>query len=175
MYPLSRGHVNITGPAMSDPVDFDTGFLADKDGVDIKKHIWTYKKQREVMRRMPCYRGEVPSWHPPFPETSDAACRDFTDALPDPIENIVYTGEDEEVIALHVQAKAETTWHSMGTCKMKAREEGGAVDGSLGVYGVKGLKVADLSICPRNVSGNTCMTALAIGENAADIFIRELQ
>ncbi|KAG9256214.1 putative glucose dehydrogenase [Emericellopsis atlantica] len=175
MYPLSRGHVNITGPDMCDPVDFDTGFLADKDGIDIKKHIWTYKKQREIMRRMPCYRGEVPSWHPPFPETSDAVCRDVTDALPDPIEDIVYTREDEEVIGLHVQAKAETTWHSMGTCKMKAQEEGGAVDGKLGVYGVKGLKVADLSICPRNVSGNTCMTALAIGENAADIFIRELQ
>lgn len=39
----------------------------------------------------------------------------------------------------------------MGSAAMKPREEGGVVDSRLNVYGVQGLKVADLSICPDNV------------------------
>ncbi|KAI6549017.1 hypothetical protein MCOR09_011630 [Pyricularia oryzae] len=50
----------------------------------------------------------------------------------------------------------------------------GAVDSSLNVYGVKGLKVVDLSIVPENIGGNTNMTAIAIGEKGADILLREL-
>jgi choline dehydrogenase-like flavoprotein len=57
---------------------------------------------------------------------------------------------------------------------MQPRERKGVVDANLSVYGVKGLKVADLSIVPGNVAANTNATALMIGEKAADIFIKEL-
>ena len=57
---------------------------------------------------------------------------------------------------------------------MLPREKKGVVDASLSVYGVKGLKLADLSIVPRNGAANTNNTALAVGEKAADIFIKEL-
>lgn len=40
--------------------------------------------------------------------------------------------------------------------------------------GYQGLKVADLSIAPRNVAANTNNTASAGGEKAAGIFTREL-
>jgi choline dehydrogenase-like flavoprotein len=58
---------------------------------------------------------------------------------------------------------------------MAPREKDGVVDGSLNVHGVKGLKIADLSIPPENVGGNTNNTALVIGEKAADIIIAELR
>ena len=48
-----------------------------------------------------------------------------------------------------------------------AREDGGVVDKRLNVYGCTNLKVADLSICPGNVSSNTNSTALVVGEKAA--------
>ena len=48
------------------------------------------------------------------------------------------------------------------------------MDAKQSVHGVEGLKIADLSILPRNVAANTNNTALAIGEKAADIFIKEL-
>jgi alcohol oxidase len=51
---------------------------------------------------------------------------------------------------------------------------GGVVDEKLGVFGVHGLKVADLSIAPGNVAATTASTALAVGERAAAIFIEEL-
>ena len=52
---------------------------------------------------------------------------------------------------------------------MKPREQGGVVDSKLNVYGVRRLKVADMSIAPANVSANTYGTALVIGEKAAVI------
>lgn len=80
-----------------------------------------------------------------------------------------YTAEDDSVIEGFARRKADTTWH-MGTCKVKPREEGGAVDDTLNVYGVERLKVSDLSMAPGNVRANTDNTALAIGERAADIY-----
>ena len=57
---------------------------------------------------------------------------------------------------------------------MAPREKGGVVDADLNVYGVAGLKLCDLSICPGNVGANTNNTALLVGEKAADILIKDL-
>lgn len=57
---------------------------------------------------------------------------------------------------------------------MLPQEEKGVVDARLGVHGIQGLKIADLSIAPKNVGANTNNTVLAIGEKAADLFLQEL-
>ena len=57
---------------------------------------------------------------------------------------------------------------------MKPRERGGVVDPRLNVYGVQGLKVADMSNCPSNVAANTYSTALLIGEKAAVMIAEDL-
>jgi alcohol oxidase len=57
---------------------------------------------------------------------------------------------------------------------MKPRDQGGVVDPQLNVYGVKNLKVADMSIVPLNVGANTYNTAIIIGEKAAMIIVEEL-
>lgn len=172
-YPLSRGSIHITGTECTDKPAFATGFLTDAQGIDIKKHVWAYKKQREIFRRMDTYRGEFAMLHPPFPSTSDAALIRIDAPLAD-VRDIVYTPEDNMIIEDWIRSHIETTWHSLGTCKMGPREEAGVVDASLSVYGVQGLKIADLSIPPRNVAANTMSTAVAVAEKAADIFIKEL-
>ena len=174
VYPFSRGHVHITGPSLEDPLDFDTGLLSDKHGIDLTMLIWTYKKQREVMRRMPCYRGEIATCHPPFDVNSPAACISIEKPLELPVDDIVYSERDDVVLEDWIRGNVGSGWHSAGTCKMLKREEGGVVDERLGVYGVGRLKIADLSIVPRNVAANTNNTALGIGERAADLFIEEL-
>ena len=73
----------------------------------------------------------------------------------------------------------ETTWHSLGTCSMAPREgnsivKHGVLDERLNVHGVKGLKVADLSICPDNVGCNTYSTALLIGEKCSMLTAEDL-
>ena len=166
--------MHIKGPGIDDPYDFDAGYLNDPNDLDVKGHMWAYKKLREVTRRMQCYRGEVPEWAPAFAADSPAALADLTEPLPEDVPDIVYTAEDDAALEAHIRKLATTTWHGLGTCKMGPREKGAAVDGALNVYGVEGLKVADLSIAPQNVGANTYNTALTVGEKAADILIREL-
>jgi alcohol oxidase len=173
-YPLSRGSIHISGPEVGDKLNFTTGFFSDANGVDIKKHVWAYKKQREIFRRMDTYRGELAMLHPPFPPDSAAALVTLTDKPVGNITDIVYSAEDDQIIEDFLRAHVETTWHSLGTCKMAPLEENGVVDERLNVYGVLGLKVADLSVPPRNVAANTMNTAVAIAEKAADILIEDL-
>ncbi|KAI0971999.1 alcohol oxidase-like protein [Xylaria arbuscula] len=173
VYPYSRGHIHISGSGLDD-LDFKTGFFSDSDQVDIKKCAWAYKKQREIVRRMDVYRGELALGHPPFDANSKAACVELDGPLGTDIKDIEYTPEDDAVLEQWLRENVNTTWHSLGTCKMAPREVMGVVDANLSVYGVKGLKVADLSIPPLNVAVNTNNTAIAVGEKAADIFIWEL-
>lgn len=174
-YPYSRGHIHITGPDLSDPIDFNVGYLTDKNDIDIKKHIWAYKVSRELFRRMGIYRGELPSGHPRFPAGSRAAVQPAADGpVPADAPPIAYTAEDDRAIEQAIREIVGTTWHSLGTAKMAPRERRGVVDPALNVHGVEGLKVADLSVPPENVGANTNNTALMIGEKAADIIIREL-
>jgi len=171
-YPGSRGSVHIK--SADDPhaaPDFNPGFLRDEGDVAALK--WGYKRSREIARRMGVYRGEFVPGSPAFP-AGEAACG--TAAGPVDIEapNIKYTPEDEEVLEKYIRNSVQTAWHSLGTCSMKQRENGGVVDSRLNVYGVQGLKVADLSIAPSNVGANTYSTAVTIGEKAAIIIAEEL-
>ena len=172
-YPYSRGHMHITGPSADDPLDFDVGFFTDANDIDMKKQFWAYKKQREILRRTNFYRGELAAGHPRFPEGSKAAAVEIEEPLSN-VQNLVYSQEDDAAIEQWLRENVNTTWHSLGTCKMAPREQDGVVDARLNVYGVTGLKVADLSIPPGNVAANTNNTALAIGEKAADIILAEL-
>jgi alcohol oxidase len=172
-YPYSRGHMHITGSKHDDPLDFDVGFFNDAHDIDLKKQIWAYKKQREMVRRAKYYRGELAAGHPKFPEGSAAAVVEIDEPLKD-VKDLVYSKEDDAAIVQWLRENVNTTWHSMATCKMAPFEQDGVVDSSLNVYGVKGLKLADLSIAPANVGANTNNTALAIGEKAAEIIIAEL-
>ncbi|CAH0045524.1 unnamed protein product [Clonostachys solani] len=172
-YPYSRGHVHITGAEVDDELDFDVGYLNDKDDIDLKKQLWAYKKSREVMRRTAMYRGEVGAGHPAWPEGSKAASADLTEALAN-VKDVEYSAEDDKAIEQWIRQNVGTTWHSIATCKMAPREENGVVDERLNVWGTKGLKLADLSIPPKNVGANTNNTAIAVGEKAADIIIKDL-
>ncbi|KAH7379561.1 alcohol oxidase-like protein [Pyrenochaeta sp. MPI-SDFR-AT-0127] len=174
-YPYSRGHMHITGAQHDSPLDFDVGYFNDKDDIDIKKQIWAYKKQREILRRANFYRGELAAGHPKFPAGSAVAVAETVDGPLSDVKDLVYSKEDDAAIEQWLRENINTTWHSLGTCKMAPRDQDGVVDKSLNVYGVKGLKVADLSIPPENVGANTNNTALVIGEKAADIILSELR
>lgn len=61
--------------------------------------------------------------------------------------------------------------HPVGTCAMGMDPATSVVDASLRVHGIKGLRVADASIMPRIIRGNTSAPAMMIGEKAADLIL----
>ncbi|KAI0301549.1 alcohol oxidase-like protein [Multifurca ochricompacta] len=173
-YPLARGHVHIThAEDVSAPLDFVPGYFESK--ADITPLIWGYKTAREIARRMPHYRGEPRALHPAFEPSGPAAVVDHADGpVAADTPPIVYSEEDERELEVFARAAVTTTWHSIGSCAMRPREQDGVVDPRLNVYGVRNLKVADLSIGPGNVAANTYSTALVVGEKAAVIIAEEL-
>lgn len=62
--------------------------------------------------------------------------------------------------------------HAVGTCRMGA-EGGSVVDEHLRVRGVAGLRVADCSVMPSLISGNTNGPAMALGWRAADLILED--
>lgn len=76
---------------------------------------------------------------------------------------------DEEILNF-VREKAQTVYHPIGSCKM-GNDENAVVDQYLRVKGVKGLRVADASVLPSTISGNTNAVCIMIGERCADFIL----
>lgn len=64
----------------------------------------------------------------------------------------------------------ETVYHPVGTCKM-GQDEMAVVDAQLKVRGIENLRVADASIMPTIIGGNTNAPAMMIGARCADFIL----
>jgi choline dehydrogenase len=76
--------------------------------------------------------------------------------------------KDPEALRDYIRSVSKTVFHPSGTAKMGPSEDRMAVVGEdLKVFGVDRLRVADASIMPTLVSGNTNAPTIMIGERAS--------
>ena len=74
---------------------------------------------------------------------------------------------DEEMLA-NIRQYGATVFHPVGTCKM-GHDDMSVVTPDLKVKGLEGLRIADASVMPTLISGNTSAPCMMIGEKAADL------
>ena len=78
--------------------------------------------------------------------------------------------DDYEATLDWARNNTASIYHPTGTCKMGSGKDA-VVDDKLRVHGIQGLRVADCSIMPEIVSGNTNAPAIMIGEKASDLLL----
>ncbi len=91
--------------------------------------------------------------------------------LADMLEKEIFPGphvQSDEDLEKIIRANATHRSHPAGTCKMGI-DDMAVVDPHLRVRGIEGLRVADASIMPHVIAGNTNTPSMMIGEKAADL------
>ncbi len=141
--PYSRGTVALQGPdARTAPV-IDPQFLSDERDLDLL--VQGARRQQAIMESSAFagVRGKML-----YPVRAD----------------------DVKAIAQDIRNRADTQYHPVGTCKMGPDSDPMAVvDTQLRVRGIQGLRVADASIMPTLIGGNTNAPSIMIGEKCADL------
>uniref|UniRef100_A0A7S3CXA1 Glucose-methanol-choline oxidoreductase C-terminal domain-containing protein n=1 Tax=Palpitomonas bilix TaxID=652834 RepID=A0A7S3CXA1_9EUKA len=98
------------------------------------------------------------------PELQKAGVQEIID------ETILHNPSSAEYMEEYVRKSAITIYHPIGTCKMgRVDDESTVVDERLRVKGFQNLRVADASVMPFIISGNTNAATVMIGEKAADL------
>jgi choline dehydrogenase len=142
--PLSRGSVRLTGPGLDDRLVIDHRYLSDAGGYDRARLAEGVERVREVAQ-VPELRRLLGRETRPGPEVSG-----------------------RQAIERFLDHAAVHYYHPVGTCKMgPASDPDSVVDADGRVHGIEGLYVADASLMPTVISGNTNMPTAVIGERIA--------
>jgi len=150
--PESRGHLELRSRDPGHAPLIHPNYLATQ--TDCRTIVEGVRIARRIAREEPL-RSEISSEHAPGAAIDDA---------------------DEAGLLDWVRNSATTIYHPTGTCRMGPDGDAGAVlDNRLRVRGIAGLSVADCSIMPEIVSGNTNAPAIMIGEKASDMVLEDIR
>ncbi|MBA1144682.1 GMC family oxidoreductase [Mesorhizobium neociceri] len=145
--PTSRGNVRITSPDPKTPPSIKPNYLSTDEDRQVAADA--IRVTRRLMKQK-ALRDLHPEEYLPGPSV----------------------GDDAEALAKAAGDIGTTIFHPVGTAKMgKATDRQAVVDASLRFLGVEGLRVADASVMPLIVSGNTNTPTAMIAMKAADIIL----
>ena len=144
--PTSRGSVHVRTPFPDYPPAIRANYLATE--ADRRAMIDAVKRVREI------FASSV------FDGYRDAEIKPGANAT-----------SDEQILDF-IRRESESVYHPVGTCAMGSGEDA-VVDHRLRVHGLDGLRVADASVIPDIISGNTNALCVAIGIKAAEMLIED--
>lgn len=150
--PRSTGEIVLADDNPGTPPDIRFNYFSDPH--DLKVMVAVMRRALEIVEAWPGDPKPGALHIPPFL----ARKHGYTPGQP-PSDALL------ENMALHF---ATTVYHLCSTCRI-----GDVVDADLKVKGVAGLRVADASVFPDIISGNTNAAAIMIGEKAAEMVARE--
>jgi choline dehydrogenase len=78
--------------------------------------------------------------------------------------------QSDEAVTDYIRRAAHTVHHPVSTCRM-GPDTNSVVDAQLKVKGIDGLRVADASVFPNIIGGNTNATVVMLAEKAADMML----
>ncbi|MCP9483872.1 GMC family oxidoreductase N-terminal domain-containing protein [Shimia sp. CNT1-13L.2] len=144
--PESRGHIHISSPKASDYPKIVPNYLsATADQLCAVRAVKFARAMTKTQALSPfIVREHVPDGNPQTDEE-----------LLDCARNI-----------------SQTIYHPTSTCRM-GNDDLAVVDDRLRVRGIDGLRIADASIMPDIVSGNTNAPTIMIGEKASDMILQD--
>lgn len=145
--PKSRGTVRLSSREPAEPIVLNARYLSAPE--DMATLVRGVRLARKILRA---------------PSLAQLVSHEILPAREDEVA--------DEVIEDHVRTVAKTVYHPSGTCRM-GNDDLAVVDPSLRVRGVPRLRIADISIMPSIVSGNTNAPAIMIGERCADFILRD--
>ena len=146
--PHSEGEIVL---ASADPLDHpDIRMNYYDDPHDMAVMVAVLRKALDVVANWPGHRELGPLLVPP--------------ALAAEHGHVTGDTPSDDLLADLARHYSFTVYHLTTTCRM-----GSVVDPGLRVIGVAGLRVADASVMPNVVSGNTNAAAIMIGEKAAEL------
>jgi choline dehydrogenase len=142
LYPKSRGRVTLPGPEPHAAPLIDPALLSVEE--DIQPLIRAIKLARRILATPFFARYRATETAPGGRVESDAEIAEF------------------------IRSAAYTVHHQVGTCRM-GTDDDAVVDLELRLRGIAGLRVADASVIPSIVGGNTNAVVVMIAEKAADL------
>src|SRR5262249_1013813 len=140
--PKSRGSLAVTSANPDDAISFDGGALEHHEDLDV------LVRGVEVARQL----IKAPS---------------FAELVSEEIYSDTQGANDAWKPEFFVRKYVRPISHVSGTCRMGS-DSGAVVDPQLRINGLSGLRVADASIIPKLISGNTNALSIVIGERCAD-------
>jgi choline dehydrogenase len=144
LYPKSRGSVRLMSAAPEAEPLIDPNLLDDPD--DLLRMVRAVRLCRRILRAPAFSKYRAQEYHPAADVESDADIESF------------------------IRSTAATVYHPVGTCRMGAGPDA-VVDSELRVLGVHGLRVADASVIPSIVGGNTNAPTIMVAERAVDFIL----
>ncbi|WP_354702431.1 Alcohol dehydrogenase [acceptor] [Paraconexibacter sp. AEG42_29] len=146
--PHSRGEIVLTSSDPATAPEIRMNYFGDPHDLDVM--VAVVRRALDVVDRWPDPDALGPLFVPP------ALAAEHGHAPGDTLT--------DELIVDMARHYATTVYHLTSTCRI-----GDVVDARLRVHGVAGLRVADASVMPDVISGNTNAPAIMIGEKAAEL------